>query len=353
MPGELTPFQYATVPIAFVIKAVVATLLPLSSMFSIASLFSALSVAVMFVLLRRHRPSSISYRVMFRAMFPSWWYRNPSFKADVWFLLFSVLIFGGLFGWAMMSADFVSSRVSGVLTMQFGPSGGFGLSPMIANAVSAFTIFIAYELAYWVDHYLKHRVPLLWEFHKTHHTAEVLSPLTNFRVHPVDSIIFGNIVALFMGTTHGVLTYLNFSTAGGAGVSVIAVAFMWILGHLHHSHLWLPTTGPLGCVILSPAHHQLHHSDNPKHFNKNFGAFLSIWDCMFGTLHLPERRPQRLNFGVGHRVAHEHTLRGALITPFALAWRHVRPVSRSRGTRTAAEQRPRAHDSVSVDASID
>ncbi len=167
---------------------------------------------------------------MLRALFPSWWYRSASFKADVGFLLFSMLIFGGLFGWAMLSADFVSRSVSRALTIQFGASGGFGLSPVIANAVSAFSIFIAYELAYWVDHYLKHRVPLLWEFHKVHHTAEVLSPLTNFRVHPVDGVIFGNIVAVSMGTTHGVMTYLEFSTAGGAGVSVIAVAFMWALG---------------------------------------------------------------------------------------------------------------------------
>jgi sterol desaturase/sphingolipid hydroxylase (fatty acid hydroxylase superfamily) len=350
----LNVFDYATLLISFVVKPVAATLLPLSSMFSLASLFSALSVAVAFLLFqRRPHKRSISYRVMLRVLFPSWWYRNASFKADVGFLLFSVVIFGGLFGWAMLSADFVSRSVSGALTNQFGAAGGFGLNPVIANAVSAFSIFIAYELAYWFDHYLKHRVPLLWEFHKVHHTAEVLSPLTNFRVHPVDSVIFGNIMAVAMGTTHGVMTYLEFSTAGGAGVSVIAVAFMWALGHLHHSHFWISTTGPLGCVILSPAHHQLHHSDNPKHFNKNFGAFLSVWDWMFGTLHLPDRRQQHLNFGVGHRDAAEHTVMGALITPFVLAWRHARRVLSSRGQRRAAKQNPRAHESLAVDAVID
>ena len=47
---------------------------------------------------------------------------------------------------------------------------------------------------------------MLWDFHKVHHTAEVLSPLTNFRMHPVDSVVFGNILAIFLGVTGGVLS---------------------------------------------------------------------------------------------------------------------------------------------------
>jgi sterol desaturase/sphingolipid hydroxylase (fatty acid hydroxylase superfamily) len=332
--------SYAALLASFVVKTFAAALLPLHSTFSVASLFSALCVAAGFVLLKR-RPDkrSIGYRVMLRALFPSWLYRNASFRADVGFLLFNVLVFGALFGWAMCSATVVSNSVRNALTIHFGASAGIGLNSLAGNAVAAVSAFIAYELAYWLDHYLKHRVPLLWEFHKVHHTAEVLSPLTNFRVHPVDSVIFGNIIALFMGTTHGVMSYLKFSAAADAGVSVIAVAFMWALGHLHHSHLWISTSGRLGRVILSPAHHQIHHSDNPIHFNKNFGAFLSIWDWLFGTLHIPEPRQPRLSFGVGYRAEHEHTAMGTLVTPFVVAWRRLRPLLGSGGARTTARTR--------------
>ena len=52
------------------------------------------------------------------------------------------------------------------------------------------TLFLAYELGYWLNHYVPHRVPFLWEFHKVHHSATVLTPLTNFRVHPVYMCIF-------------------------------------------------------------------------------------------------------------------------------------------------------------------
>ena len=148
-------------------------------------------------------------------------------------------------------------------------------------------LFLAYELAYWLDHYLSHRIPLLWEFHKVHHTAEVLSPLTNFRVHPVDSLVFYNILGIFLGTTGGALSYLQLGSPFAiGGANVILVAFVFVTVHLQHSHVWIAATGPLGRVILSPAHHQIHHSDNPIHFDKNFGSCLSLWDWLFGTLHV-------------------------------------------------------------------
>jgi hypothetical protein len=56
--------------------------------------------------------------------------------------------------------------------------------------------FLAYEIAYYIDRYLMHKAPVLWEFHTTHHTAEVLTPLTAFRVHPMDTLIFVNITAI-------------------------------------------------------------------------------------------------------------------------------------------------------------
>jgi sterol desaturase/sphingolipid hydroxylase (fatty acid hydroxylase superfamily) len=38
-------------------------------------------------------------------------------------------------------------------------------------------------------------------------------------------------------------------------------------------------------ILISPAQHQLHHSVDVKHHDKNFGAALAIWDYVFGSLH--------------------------------------------------------------------
>ena len=62
------------------------------------------------------------------------------------------------------------------------------------------------------------------------------------------------------------------------GVNVFLLTFTMTILHLRHSHVWLPFTGLAGRILQSPAHHQIHHSTNPKHFNKNLGFGMSI--CM-------------------------------------------------------------------------
>ena len=104
-----------------------------------------------------------------------------------------------LFGWAIISSQSVSHIVSGALTDMFGVLPKTGLNELTSKSIVTVFLFLAYELGYWVDHYLSHRIPMLWDFHKVHHTAEVLSPLTNFRMHPVDSVVFANILGHLSG----------------------------------------------------------------------------------------------------------------------------------------------------------
>jgi sterol desaturase/sphingolipid hydroxylase (fatty acid hydroxylase superfamily) len=303
-----------------------ALFLGLGSSFSAASLVSALCIAVVFLVARR-RPEKrqVKYRVMARALFPRW-LRLPSFQADIGFLLLNVLLSAMLVGWAIVSARTVSGVVNGALTGMFGVLPGTGLNELTAKSIATAFMFLAYEFGYWFDHYLSHRIPLLWDFHKVHHTAEVLSPLTNFRVHPVDSLVFGNILGLSLGITGGVLTFLQLgSPFEVGGTNLILVAFFFITVHLQHSHVWIAATGRLGRVIMSPAHHQIHHSDSPKHFNKNFGSCLSIWDWMFGTLYVPGRTRERLTFGVATRAPENHTAVGTLLVPFVQAVKRLRP----------------------------
>jgi sterol desaturase/sphingolipid hydroxylase (fatty acid hydroxylase superfamily) len=311
---------------AFVSGTTASLLLSLGSNLSLASLLSALWIAIWVVLLKR-APSKtpVRYNVMIRALFPKW-LRRPTFKADVWFLLLNVFAMGFLIGWTAVSAQYISEHVAGGLTSTFGSLPKSAMGEFSRRSIVTVCLFLAYELAFWVDHYLSHRIPVLWEFHKVHHTAEVLSPITNFRVHPVDSVVFFNILRLFVGATGGVLSYLQLGNPFAVGgTNVIMVAFIFLTVHLQHSHVWLATTGPLGRVILSPAHHQIHHSDNPIHFDKNFGACLSIWDWLFGTLHMPQRKREQINFGIPLQVPSHHTAMGGLITPFVRAWERVRP----------------------------
>lgn len=288
--------------------------------FSLASLLSALTVATLFLGLKR-RGKPLRLRVLARALFPRRLRKSRSARADVAFFFFSFFLVGILFGWTVLSFHVVDHTTNELLGATFGTQPA-RFSGRAAATLMTIVLFVAYEFGYWIDHYLSHNVPFLWEFHKVHHTAEVLSPLTNFRVHPVDTIVFNNVLALVMGMAGGLAHYLLGRGAAPftvADSNVIVLAFFFLVGHLQHSHFWIAFTGIWGRIILSPAHHQIHHSTDSAHFNKNLGSFLAVFDWMFGTLHLPSKTRQKLDFGVEPKGQDAHTVTGGLVSPVVRA----------------------------------
>jgi len=287
------------------------------SQFSLLSIGSALVLATIYMVVKRRRP--VRFKVLTRALFPRRFLTSASTRADIAFLAFNTLAAGVLFGWAMLSYAVVGKAVAGALTAVLGPMAATSLPIGACVALMTLALYLAYEFAYFGYHYLSHRIPFLWAFHRVHHTAEVLSPLTNFRVHPVDSLVFGNCVALMTGLVGGALTWALGRTVNPFvinGTNVILVGFLFCLVHLQHSHIWISFRGVLGRIIMSPAHHQLHHSSNPAHFGSNFGSCLSVWDWMFGTLRMPGEKAERLTFGAAGPGERPHSVTGGLITPF-------------------------------------
>jgi sterol desaturase/sphingolipid hydroxylase (fatty acid hydroxylase superfamily) len=306
-------------------------LLSLGSVFSLTSLGCALCLAVGFLAFKRRRKNRrIRLGTLARALFPRRITASPSHSADVGYFFFNVFVFGLVFGWAVLSYQVLTNAVIEGLVGAFGPTQPTFLAGWPARILVTVSLFLAYELGYWIDHYLSHRIPILWEFHKVHHTAHVLTPLTIFRVHPVDGVVNANIIAITMAITNGVVNYALGEIAYQYAVTdrnLIFVLFVHAYLHLQHTHLWIPFTGVLGRVLASPAHHQVHHSTNPIHFNKNLGSCLSIWDWVFGTLHVPNKEPERLTFGIeradGSRED-DHAITSRLIGPVWRTFSHVR-----------------------------
>ena len=170
----------------------------------------------------------------------------------------------------------------------------------------------------------------------------MLTPVTNFRVHPVYMCIFLNILAVFTGLASGVGEYLLGGTTHQYGLSennIILVFFIYVYVHLQHSQVWIAFTGWLGRLFMSPAHHQIHHSSNPAHFNKNLGSCLALWDWMFGTLHVPSAEREVAAFGVEADRPDAHTLWGELIAPFGKAALRLRELA-GRAPRPASLPAP-------------
>jgi len=243
---------------------------------------------------------------------------RPSFHADVKLFVLSVVLMPPIVGALVVSTGAVSMGVQTMLTKLFGANEPVAVFDFHMKLVATVVLFLAYEIGYWVDHYLKHRVPFLWELHKLHHTADVLTPLTNFRNHPVDSIVFGYMLATFIGAASGALAWFYGQKAeffAVEGKNLLFILFLWTIGHLQHSQFWIPFRGLWGYLILSPAHHQIHHSDHPQHFNRNLGSVLAVWDWMFGTLEIPTEKNPRLTYGVDEPGVDPHSALGMLATP--------------------------------------
>jgi sterol desaturase/sphingolipid hydroxylase (fatty acid hydroxylase superfamily) len=310
----------------------------LGSHFSLTSLAAALTISALYFAWQRHRRGRrIRLKTIARALFPRRIMRHASNQADIFYLFFNVFMFSVLFGWAVLSYQFISNGIITGLIAVAGPVAPSTWPPYVTRSIITAMLFLAYELGYWFNHWLSHKVPVLWEFHKVHHTAEVLTPLTNFRVHPIYGWIFANILAISAAVANGIGNYMFGETAYQYALSdtnIILVLFIHAYVHLQHSHMWISFRGVLGRIFVSPAHHQVHHSNNPKHFDKNFGSCLALWDWMFGTLYVPAKEREPLVFGFPGN-ANAHTVKGELVEPFVNAAGHLKPALPKRAAPVA------------------
>jgi len=182
----------------------------------------------------------------------------------------------------------------------------FGLSK---NTWSKFEIMLCFTVSItiikdftsFITHYLQHKLTFLWEFHKIHHSATVLNPITQYRIHPVELILNNITATLAFGLTSGYFDYLSahqITELELLGTNLFSFVFLFYGANLRHSHVKLKYFNWLENIFISPLQHQIHHSNNPVHFDKNLGAKLAIWDWLFGTL-IKSKSITKLSFGLG------------------------------------------------------
>jgi sterol desaturase/sphingolipid hydroxylase (fatty acid hydroxylase superfamily) len=174
-------------------------------------------------------------------------------------------------------------------------------------------LFILSDLSRYFLHRMMHKSSFLWRFHRVHHSAEVLNPLTFYRVHPLENFLFGLRYALVTGVVTAV--YIYFFGAGiraieFMGANIFLVLFSIIGSNLRHSHIPLSYPKSLEKWFISPYQHQLHHSK--KYLHQNFGSFLAIWDRMFGTLLTGKKK--NIVFGLPKEKVN-HSILGAYLNP--------------------------------------
>lgn len=228
--------------------------------------------------------------------FPKEVWHSHSAKQDVKYYFFIKALFQLVF---IPLSVYLTIVISGILANELGNIFGENSFPksdsIAATLLYSLLIFIAFDFGFFIAHYLSHKIKLLWCFHKVHHSPSVLIPLTAPRMHPVEILWNTFVTTALIAITSALCQFFFFS--GGATLQLfgnnIFLAISYATTHIfRHSHIWIQYPSPLCKFLVSPAQHQLHHSSEERHLDKNFGHLLLIWDQIFKTEYRPKQKEE-------------------------------------------------------------
>lgn len=127
---------------------------------------------------------------------------------------------------------------------------------------------------YWF-HRAAHIMPLIWRFHRVHHSDTTMDASTNFRAHPMELI-------LWFGTS-------NIVAAGIFGLDLLTLGLFFLIAtpffFLEHANLRFPSgiDKTVGLVFTTPNLHKVHHEQDQYYTDSNFSDIFILWDRLFGT----------------------------------------------------------------------
>jgi sterol desaturase/sphingolipid hydroxylase (fatty acid hydroxylase superfamily) len=168
---------------------------------------------------------------------------------------------------------------------------GWGLLNAIEMpaAVALVAGILLFDLWMYVWHRANHEMPLLWRFHRVHHTDPRMDSTTAFRFHPGEialSTLLNAVVILALGL--------------GLATLILYKSLMVVVILLHHSNIRLPEAWDrrLRLLVVPPSMHRVHHSEIARETNSNYGTIFSFWDRLFGSFRLRDDLA-RIRFGIG------------------------------------------------------
>ncbi|MCU7555359.1 sterol desaturase family protein [Alteromonas sp. ASW11-19] len=290
-----------------------------------------LSAALLAVLVWAvHEKQQRSFKGMVKYLFNPriWW--HTSAKLD--YRLFVINRVVRLFIWAPVLLTMVPIAIglSDGLEAVFGQLQPLSTNPVTVTLWFTLLLFLFDDFTRFLLHLAMHKIPALWEFHKVHHSAQVLTPMTVYRSHPLESFLYATRMALAQGAAVGVSYYFfgpTLSMLDILGANMFIFVFNMAGSNLRHSHVYWKWGNTIEKWFISPAQHQIHHSTNPVHFDKNFGTTLAVWDRLFNSLVLSSTA-KRLRFGLGGREASHRSVADAYIRPFRALFKRRKPISK-------------------------
>lgn len=133
--------------------------------------------------------------------------------------------------------------------------------------------FLLLDLLLYFWHKACHRFDWLWMFHKVHHNDAYLNVSTAFRIHFLELFLTNLLKAVYI-VTLGI----------DEKMVLINEALITFFVMFHHTNISFKGEKLLGRVFIVPYLHRVHHSTLRNEHDSNYGAVLSLWDYLFGTL---------------------------------------------------------------------
>ena len=190
---------------------------------------------------------------------PGRWATNLSLTA------FNGLLMNLVFGTALLATTaYVTEHRVGVLALLGVPDW----ARMVA--VVAFLDFMLY-----VWHLLNHEMPLLWRFHRVHHSDLNMDVSTATRFH-IGELAVSAVIKL------GLVFFLGVTLTELLVFEILLVAS----AQFQHSVVRVPAwfERMYWVLLVPPSMHRIHHSVLIRERDTNYGTIFSAWDRVLGTL---------------------------------------------------------------------
>jgi sterol desaturase/sphingolipid hydroxylase (fatty acid hydroxylase superfamily) len=127
------------------------------------------------------------------------------------------------------------------------------------------------DFLFWLQHWLNHKVPILWKFHQVHHSQAEINFFTDYRYHFLEYVVRQTVLVIpFLILVFDVPEVVLFSL------------FISWYTRFYHGNI-RTSLGPLRYLLVTPQSHRIHHSREHKHYDVNYGSLFSIWDNLFRT----------------------------------------------------------------------
>ncbi len=150
----------------------------------------------------------------------------------------------------------------------------WGLLGSMADSVGKTLLsFILLDFTLYLWHRANHGIDRFWLFHKVHHSDRSMNVTTAFRLHAMEVLMTTLVKAVFI-----VVVGVDASTL------LVNELMVTLFVMFHHADVSFTGESSLGRWLIVPSLHRLHHSAQRKEHDRNYGAVLSWWDSLFGTL---------------------------------------------------------------------